>query len=154
MPRPPKPRTVCHAPGARYFKPRGIPLLGLEEVVLQLDETEALACLAESRDSFGWRRPTANVPATAAETLAYARDRLDLDVLTLTDWAGPGEWKAAIPIRVAGRPAATLVLYGAGPSRRPDRAATLLHSIARDLEAALAAPTDAPAEATRQGVHL
>ena len=42
MPRPPKPRTVCHAPGARYFKPRGIPLLGLEEVVLQLDETEAL----------------------------------------------------------------------------------------------------------------
>jgi predicted DNA-binding protein (UPF0251 family) len=42
MPRPPKPRFVCHAPGALYFKPRGIPLVELDEVVLGLDETEAL----------------------------------------------------------------------------------------------------------------
>ena len=42
MPRPPKPRFVCQAPGALYFKPRGIPLVELEEVVLGLDETEAL----------------------------------------------------------------------------------------------------------------
>ena len=42
MPRPPKPRTVCHSPDVCYFKPRGVPLCNLEEVVLGLDETEAL----------------------------------------------------------------------------------------------------------------
>ena len=42
MPRPPKPRVVCHSPEAVYFKPRGVPLCDLEEVVLGLDETEAL----------------------------------------------------------------------------------------------------------------
>ena len=29
-------------PGATYFKPRGIPLVNLDEVVLHLDELEAL----------------------------------------------------------------------------------------------------------------
>ena len=42
MPRPQKPRLVCHEPEAVYFKPRGVPLMDLEEVVLGLDETEAL----------------------------------------------------------------------------------------------------------------
>jgi predicted DNA-binding protein (UPF0251 family) len=42
MPRPHKPRLVCHAPDVVYFKPRGVPLMELEEVVLKLDETEAL----------------------------------------------------------------------------------------------------------------
>ena len=42
MPRPQKPRLVCHEPEAVYFKPRGVPLCDLEEVVLGLDETEAL----------------------------------------------------------------------------------------------------------------
>jgi len=42
MPRPPKPRVVCHSPEVVYFKPRGVPLCDLEEVVLGLDETEAL----------------------------------------------------------------------------------------------------------------
>ncbi len=42
MPRPPKPRTVCHSPDVWYFKPRGVPLYNLEEVVVGLDETEAL----------------------------------------------------------------------------------------------------------------
>ena len=42
MPRPQKPRTVCHSPNVWYFKPRGVPLCDLEEVVLGLDETEAL----------------------------------------------------------------------------------------------------------------
>ena len=42
MPRPHKPRLVCHEPGALYFKPRGIPMIELQEVVLGRDETEAL----------------------------------------------------------------------------------------------------------------
>ncbi len=42
MPRPFKRRCVAGKPGADYFKPRGIPLDLLEEVVLALDEFEAL----------------------------------------------------------------------------------------------------------------
>lgn len=42
MSRPCKCRRVCGSPGADYFKPRGIPLSQLEEVVLTLDEFEAV----------------------------------------------------------------------------------------------------------------
>lgn len=42
MARPPKLRCVAHSPGAVYYKPRGVPLVELEEVVLPLDELEAL----------------------------------------------------------------------------------------------------------------
>jgi len=42
MTRPPIPRTVRCCPEAVYYKPRGIPLSQLEEIVLGLDEVEAL----------------------------------------------------------------------------------------------------------------
>lgn len=42
MPRPKCQRRIRHEPGATYFKPRGVPLVQLEEVVLTLDEVEAL----------------------------------------------------------------------------------------------------------------
>jgi len=42
MARPIKPRCLCGDPKAYYFKPRGIPLHLLEEVVLEADEFEAL----------------------------------------------------------------------------------------------------------------
>ena len=42
MPRPFKCRRISTAPDADYFKPRGIPLSELEEVVLTLDELEAI----------------------------------------------------------------------------------------------------------------
>ena len=42
MSRPKKCRCVTCIPGAVYFKPRGIPLVDLEEVSLNLDELEAL----------------------------------------------------------------------------------------------------------------
>ena len=42
MVRPIKCRLVAAEPNIDYFKPRGIPLIELEEVVLQLDEFEAL----------------------------------------------------------------------------------------------------------------
>jgi predicted DNA-binding protein (UPF0251 family) len=42
MPRPPLCRRIAQQPDATYFKPPGIPLHELEEVVLTVDELEAL----------------------------------------------------------------------------------------------------------------
>ena len=42
MPRPKCYRNVCGVPDKNYFKPRGIPISELEEVVLCLDEYEAI----------------------------------------------------------------------------------------------------------------
>ncbi len=42
MPRPRCPRRVCCSPEAVRFKPRGVPLSALSEVVLTLDELEAI----------------------------------------------------------------------------------------------------------------
>ena len=42
MPRPKYPRHVCGIPDKNYFKPRGIPASDLEEVILTLDEYEAI----------------------------------------------------------------------------------------------------------------
>jgi uncharacterized protein len=42
MSRPKKCRCINCAPDALYFKPRGIPLIDLEEICLNLDELEAL----------------------------------------------------------------------------------------------------------------
>jgi len=42
MPRPKCCRHICGVPDKNYFKPRGIPASDLEEVVLNLDEYEAI----------------------------------------------------------------------------------------------------------------
>ena len=42
MPRPKCNRQVCGVPDKNYFKPRGIPSVDLQEVVLSLDEFEAI----------------------------------------------------------------------------------------------------------------
>ena len=42
MPRPRKCRCVRCEPSAYYFKPRGIPLMYLEEISVRLDELEAI----------------------------------------------------------------------------------------------------------------
>jgi len=42
MPRPKCHRNVCGIPDKNYFKPRGIPSVELEEIVLHLDEFEAI----------------------------------------------------------------------------------------------------------------
>ncbi|HOO73208.1 MAG TPA: DUF134 domain-containing protein [Spirochaetota bacterium] len=42
MPRPPKCRTITGFPGASRFKPAGIPARDLEEIVITIDEFEAL----------------------------------------------------------------------------------------------------------------
>ena len=67
MARPPKTRLIGCFPNTTYFKPRGIPLCELEEVVLSADEIEALrladidclyheiagGCMCVSRQTFG-----------------------------------------------------------------------------------------------------
>lgn len=42
MPRPRIPRCLRFKPNIYYFKPRGVPLRELEEIILQPDELEAL----------------------------------------------------------------------------------------------------------------
>ncbi len=42
MVRPQKHRTVKFKPDVTYFKPRGIPMMDLEEVVITIDEQEAI----------------------------------------------------------------------------------------------------------------
>jgi len=42
MPRPKCNRQICGIPDKNYFKPRGIPTADLEEIVLSLDEFEAI----------------------------------------------------------------------------------------------------------------
>ncbi len=42
MPRPQKRRLIENLPEADYFKPAGVPMAGLEEVILNIDELEAI----------------------------------------------------------------------------------------------------------------
>lgn len=42
MPRPFKCRRITNLPNCKYFKPCGVPLCSLEEVILALDEFEAI----------------------------------------------------------------------------------------------------------------
>lgn len=42
MPRPKKSRCVRYKPDVTYFKPRGIPLMALEELYINMDELEAI----------------------------------------------------------------------------------------------------------------
>lgn len=42
MPRPTCPRKITHLPPAKYFKPAGIPLRDLEEILVAADEVESL----------------------------------------------------------------------------------------------------------------
>jgi predicted DNA-binding protein (UPF0251 family) len=42
MPRPRKRRRICCNPSVYYFKPRGIPMYELQEIILNHDELESL----------------------------------------------------------------------------------------------------------------
>jgi DNA-binding IclR family transcriptional regulator len=133
--------------------PLHLAVAGLRHL-LELPPQTALAYLEDSRRNFGWPRPTPNVPGGPAAVLEYARSRLDLDVLSLENWAGPDEQKAAIPIRRDGDVVATLVLYTDGKPDRPERTGALLHLLARELETALGHPAEDTEPITAEGIHL
>ncbi len=42
MPRPCKKRRVCFVPGCVYFKPAGVPMRQIREIVLSMDELESV----------------------------------------------------------------------------------------------------------------
>jgi predicted DNA-binding protein (UPF0251 family) len=42
MPRPRKHRKICCRPSSYYFKPRGIPMFELKEIIINHDELESL----------------------------------------------------------------------------------------------------------------
>lgn len=42
MPRPPCCKRIAEIPGVRYFKPRAVPMANLEEIILTMEELEAL----------------------------------------------------------------------------------------------------------------
>ncbi len=80
MPRPRGSRRICYRPDVLYFKPRGVPMSQLEELVIRDDELEALR-LADADGSgqvkaakqMGISQPTfARVLATARHKLAKA----------------------------------------------------------------------------------
>ena len=52
MPRPTCPRHIAHSVPCAFFKPAGVPLYELEEVVLAADEMEAVR-LADDEDLYG-----------------------------------------------------------------------------------------------------
>jgi len=65
MPRPKCRRNICGIPDKNYFKPRGIPTVDLEEIVLNLDEFEAIRLAdyeqlyqEEAADKMNISRPT------------------------------------------------------------------------------------------------
>jgi len=80
MPKHKIPRCVCFNPGVTYFKPRGIPLRLLEEVVLMPDEVEALKLYevdgleqTESAEKMKVSQPTfARILASANKKVAKA----------------------------------------------------------------------------------
>lgn len=51
MPRPLCPRHITHSPPSNFFKPAGIPLRELQEIVLAADEMEAVR-LADVEDLY------------------------------------------------------------------------------------------------------
>jgi len=51
MPRPLCPRHITHSPPSHFFKPAGIPLRELQEIVLAADEMEAVR-LADAEDLY------------------------------------------------------------------------------------------------------
>ena len=108
MPRPHKPRFVCHEPGALYFKPRGIPMVELQEVVLGRDETEALRLadlLGLSQEEVGQRMGVSR--ATVGRILESAHRKVaealvEGKALRIAEGAVAGR-QAGTPRREAGR---------------------------------------------------
>ena len=77
MSRPQKCRRVAFLPNVTYFKPAGIPLRALEEVLLSLEEAEAVRLkeLEEMEQEEGARRMNISRP-TFQRILASARQKM------------------------------------------------------------------------------
>lgn len=77
MPRPPKARTISHEPAYTLFKPAGVPARQLSEVLVSIDEFEALRL----KDLVGWDQERCAAAmgvsqSTLQRTLASARAKI------------------------------------------------------------------------------
>ena len=77
MPRPPKCRRVAFLPNVTYFKPAGIPMRALEEVLLSVEEAEAIRLkdLEGLEQEEGAERMNISRP-TFQRVLALARQKM------------------------------------------------------------------------------
>ena len=77
MPRPPKYRRVAFLPNVTYFKPAGIPLRMLNEVILSVEEAEAIRLkdLEGLEQEHGAERMSISRP-TFQRVLASARQKI------------------------------------------------------------------------------
>lgn len=82
MTRPKNHRHVCFQPGVTYFKPRGVPMSQLEEVVVNDDEIEALRLADSEGDSQveAAKKMKVSQP-TFARMLASARHKVAVAII-------------------------------------------------------------------------
>lgn len=77
MPRPEKTRKICCEPGVSYFKPRGVPMRGLGETELLVDEFEALRLIDFAQLGQGEVAKKMNVSQpTLSRIIASARKKV------------------------------------------------------------------------------
>ncbi len=82
MPRPFKPRRVSSMPRYTYFKPTGIPMPLLEEVVLTVDEVEALRLKdIEKLEQHECAERMGIAQSTLQRILISAREKLTLAII-------------------------------------------------------------------------
>jgi DNA-binding IclR family transcriptional regulator len=106
-------------------------------MLIDLPKQEALAALKESRQRYGWERPTPQVPRRADETLELARGLVRHDTLVLEDYYQPGHLGCAIPITAKNEPQASLALSGPKELYPIDTVLLLLQEGRRAIEAAM-----------------
>lgn len=77
MTRPRRPRRIGYRPDVMYFKPRGVPMRMLEEVVIKADELEALRLSdVNQMDQTSAAKQMGISQSTFARMLASARKKL------------------------------------------------------------------------------
>ena len=121
MSKPKKQRNVQHPPLAVYFKPQGIPLFQLEQIVLNVDEYEALRLVdyeglnqLDAATQLGISRPTcariveqAHKKVAEAITLGKAirieggafallKNLMRYQLIPIIDYTQAGEWREVI----------------------------------------------------------
>ncbi len=82
MARPLKPRKICFCPDVCYFKPRGVPLVNLEEINLLPEELEALKlCDAENIEQIKAAKKMKISQSTLSRILLSARKKVATTII-------------------------------------------------------------------------
>ena len=95
--------------------PLHLSVVGLR-LLLDLPPADATAALERAERRYGWDRPTAATPATPADCLARARERLHDGILRIDAWDAPGVLGAAVRVDVAGHAPLAVAIVGPVPA--------------------------------------